>query len=234
MYNHTHILASGQLVQHLKYNQQSVLFACKYALYYCHRVLTHLQLTNISHHITYHRISSHHIITYHITYHHITYHHITSHIITSITYHHITYHHVTYHHVTYHHITYHHISHHITYHHITYHHISSHHILSHHISSHHITYRIMYEGKSFVSESHNAEPKNWNRKRRRSLRATWYVFYFSAVCYRSVLGKVSKINYSYSVEHNTDFFNSKRAFTCLLNVSPCIWAIIRHVNTKIF
>jgi len=36
-----------------------VLFACKCVLYHCHRVLTQLQLTNISYHIT-----SHHIISY--------------------------------------------------------------------------------------------------------------------------------------------------------------------------
>jgi hypothetical protein len=28
-----------------------VFFVCKYVLYYCHRVLTQLQLTNISYHI---------------------------------------------------------------------------------------------------------------------------------------------------------------------------------------
>jgi len=34
------------------------LLVCKYVLYYCHRVATQLQLTNISYHI------SHHIISY--------------------------------------------------------------------------------------------------------------------------------------------------------------------------
>jgi len=41
-----------------------VLFVCKYALYYFHRVSTLLQL-NISYHIIYH-IISYHIISYHI------------------------------------------------------------------------------------------------------------------------------------------------------------------------
>ena len=36
-----------------------VLFVCKCVLYYCHRVLTQLQLTNISYHITSHIISYH-------------------------------------------------------------------------------------------------------------------------------------------------------------------------------
>ena len=38
-----------------------VLFVCKCVLYYCHRVLTQLQLTNIPYHII-----SYHIISYHI------------------------------------------------------------------------------------------------------------------------------------------------------------------------
>jgi hypothetical protein len=49
----------------------SALFVWKCVLYYCHRVATQLQLTNISHHIIYHIIS--HRITYHISYHIISY-----------------------------------------------------------------------------------------------------------------------------------------------------------------
>ena len=43
-----------------------VLFVCKCVLYYCHRVSTQLQLTNISYHIIY--IISYRIISYHISY----------------------------------------------------------------------------------------------------------------------------------------------------------------------
>jgi len=35
-----------------------VLFVCKCVLYYCYRVSTQLQLTNISYHISYHIISN--------------------------------------------------------------------------------------------------------------------------------------------------------------------------------
>jgi hypothetical protein len=44
-----------------------VLFVCKCVLYYCHRVLTQLQLINISY-------ISYHIISYNISYHIISYH----------------------------------------------------------------------------------------------------------------------------------------------------------------
>ena len=61
----------------------SVYCLCVTVLYYCHRVSTQLQLTNISYriisyHIQYHIVS--YRISYHITY-HITY-HIISHIIS--------------------------------------------------------------------------------------------------------------------------------------------------------
>ena len=43
-----------------------VLFVRKCVLYYCHRVLTQLQLTNISYHIISYHIISYHIISFHI------------------------------------------------------------------------------------------------------------------------------------------------------------------------
>ena len=45
-----------------------VLFVCKCVLYYCHRVLTQLQLTNISYHIISYLILSYYIISYHKPY----------------------------------------------------------------------------------------------------------------------------------------------------------------------
>ena len=74
-----------------------ILFHC--VMYYCHRVSTQWQLTNISiisYHIVYH-ITSHHIISY-ITSHHIASHHIIYHIVSYITsYHIISYHIISYH-----------------------------------------------------------------------------------------------------------------------------------------
>jgi len=47
-----------------------VLFMCKYVLYYCHRVSTQLQLTNISYHIIYHiYLISYHVMSRHIIHH---------------------------------------------------------------------------------------------------------------------------------------------------------------------
>ena len=67
-----------------------VQFVCKCVLYYCHRVATQLQLTNISHHIIYPII--YHIVSYHISYRIISYH---------IYYIYIYIYHITSYHVSY-------------------------------------------------------------------------------------------------------------------------------------
>jgi hypothetical protein len=63
-----------------------VLFLCECVLYYCHRLSTQLQLTNISYHIVSYHIISYHIISYHNISYHISYHiisyHTTHHIIS--------------------------------------------------------------------------------------------------------------------------------------------------------
>jgi len=69
-----------------------VLFVCKCVLYYCHRVVTQLQLTNVSYHI----------MSYHISYRIVSY-RIISYIIYIVSYHiyHISYHVIMYHILSY-------------------------------------------------------------------------------------------------------------------------------------
>ena len=70
-----------------------VLFVCKCVLYYCHRLSTQMQLTNIYHisyHISYHTIS--YIISYLIISYIISYRIILCHISYHIIYHIISYH----------------------------------------------------------------------------------------------------------------------------------------------
>ena len=106
-----------------------VLLLGKCVLYYCHRVSTQLQITNIYHIISY-------IISYHISF-------ISYHIIYHIISHHISYH------ISYHIISYHIISYIISYHIIIYH------IIYHIISYHIISYRIIYLiSKSFLLSGH--------------------------------------------------------------------------------
>jgi hypothetical protein len=67
-----------------------VLFVCKCILYYCHRVATQLQLTDI-YHISYHTIS------YHIIYHIVSYHIISCHIVSYPIISYIVSYHISYH-----------------------------------------------------------------------------------------------------------------------------------------
>ena len=121
----------NQLLNALFYVLLTVLFCvlsvCKCVLYYCHRVSTQLQLTNI-YQIVYH-IISYHIISYIFSY------RIISHISYHITSHHITSYHIIPHHITSHHIIYH-ITYHIIYHNTSYHiiyHITTYHTIPYHI-----------------------------------------------------------------------------------------------------
>jgi magnesium-transporting ATPase (P-type) len=59
---------SSTLVVRLLFVLFCVVFVCICVLYYCHRVSTQLESTNISYHIMYHIYTIHHI-SYHIIYH---------------------------------------------------------------------------------------------------------------------------------------------------------------------
>ena len=158
-----------------------VLSVCKCALYYCHRVSTQLQLTNISYHIiSYHIISYHiisyHIISYRIISYHISYrivshrivsHHIVSYIISYIiSYHIISYHIISYHIISYHIISYHIVSYIISYHIISYV-IQTFYILQHFTRYFHFLWYFPQKSSEFAAPLSTMEylmRKDWNMK----------------------------------------------------------------------